>query len=235
MAQKRMFSLRIIDTDLFLDMPSSTQLLYFHLSLRADDDGFISSPKKITKMVNCSDDDLKLLTAKKFIIPFESGICVIKHWRIHNYIQKDRYSETLYKVEMAQLEDSEGVYSLDTKCVQDVHEMDTQIRLGKSREELDINKDKPKKNVPVKINYAEFVSMTETEYNKLLAEHGVDKVKKSITILDNYKGSNNKKYTSDYRAILSWVLERVEKEKPTQQGPNGIKGDYKNPKRRDDM
>ena len=209
MANKRMFSLKIIDTDLFLDMPVSTQLLYFHLSMRADDDGFVSSPKKILKMVNCSDDDLKILTAKKFIIPFESGICVIKHWRIHNYIQKDRYSETLYKEEMAQLGDSEGVYEvLDTECVQDGYKVDTQIRLDKIRIDK-IIEEKPKKNVPVKINFAEFVNMTKVEYDKLINEYGTDKVKKMIDILDNYKGSSNKKYASDYRAILSWVVSKI--------------------------
>ena len=91
-----MVSLDIIDTDKFLEMPTSSQCLYFHLLARADDDGFVDSPKKIGKIVNCSDDDLKLLILKQFIIPFDSGVCVIKDWRIHNYIQSDRYKETLY-------------------------------------------------------------------------------------------------------------------------------------------
>ena len=83
-----MFSLKVVDTDAFLDMPQSSQLLYFHLAMRADDDGFVSNPKKIMRMLGTQDDDIKVLVLKKFIIPFESGICVIKHWRIHNYIQK---------------------------------------------------------------------------------------------------------------------------------------------------
>lgn len=128
-AQRRMFSMKIIDTDLFLDMPVSSQLLYFHLSMRADDDGFISSPKKIMKMVNCSEDDLKVLEAKQFVIPFDNGICVITHWRIHNYIQKDRYSETMYLEEKQSLDvDDNGAY---TKCIQNVYNLDTQVRLGK--------------------------------------------------------------------------------------------------------
>ena len=86
MAQRRMFSLKVIDTDEFLDMPQSSQLLYFHLAMRADDDGFVSNPKKIMKITGSGDDDAKVLTAKNFIIPFESGVCVIRHWRIHNYI-----------------------------------------------------------------------------------------------------------------------------------------------------
>lgn len=134
MAQRRMFALKIIDTDLFLDMPVSSQLLYFQLSMRADDDGFVGSPQKIIKMVNCSTDDLKILVSKSFIIPFESGICVIKHWKIHNYIQKDRYQKTLYDQEKSYLKNDNGTYNLtDTKCIQDVSEMDTQVRLGKVR------------------------------------------------------------------------------------------------------
>ncbi|MFT5872792.1 MAG: hypothetical protein ACI8WT_001729 [Clostridium sp.] len=134
MAQKRMFSLKIIDTDLFLDMPASSQLLYFQLSMRADDDGFVSSPQKIIKIVNCSNDDLKILIAKSFIIPFESGVCVIKHWKIHNYIQKDRYQETLYGREKSSLEENNGTYKLmDTECIQNVPDVDTQVRLDKVR------------------------------------------------------------------------------------------------------
>ena len=132
MAERRMFAKTIIDSDAFLDMPLSTQALYFHLSMRADDDGFINNPKKIQRMVGASDDDLKLLVAKNFIIPFDSGVVVIKHWKIHNYIQKDRYKETVYKEEKAVLQiKSNNAYTLDTKCIQDVSKMDTQVRLGK--------------------------------------------------------------------------------------------------------
>ena len=91
MAERRMFAKTIIDSDAFLDMPVTSQLLYFHLSMRADDDGFINKPKAIMRDCSCKEDDLRLLIAKKFIIPFETGIVVIKHWKIHNYIAKDRY------------------------------------------------------------------------------------------------------------------------------------------------
>lgn len=137
-----MFAKTIIDSDIFLDMPLSTQCLYFHLSMRADDDGFINNPKKIQRMVGSSDDDLKLLIAKNFIIPFESGVVVIKHWKIHNYIQKDRYKETLYKDEKSLLvtdKNKEYFISIpkvdneDTKCIHDVSNPDTQVRLGKVR------------------------------------------------------------------------------------------------------
>ena len=99
MAERRMFAKTIIDSDAFLDMPLSTQALYFHLSMRADDDGFINNPKKIQRMIGACDDDLKVLIVKRFIIPFESGIVVIKHWKIHNYIRNDRYKETVYQEE----------------------------------------------------------------------------------------------------------------------------------------
>lgn len=129
MAERRMFSKAIIDSDLFLDMPSSAQALYFHLAMRADDDGFINNPKKIQRMAGSSDDDLRLLIAKSFIIPFESGIVVIKHWKIHNYIQKDRYKPTIYQSEKRLLvEDGNKAY---TECIQDVSRMETQYRLGK--------------------------------------------------------------------------------------------------------
>lgn len=131
MAERRMFAKTIIDSDAFLDMPHSSQLLYFHLAMRADDDGFINNPKAIMRNCKCSEDDMKLLSIKKFIIPFESGIVVIKHWKIHNYIAKDRYKETKYKEEKSTLMlDENNSY---TSCIQPVYELDTQDRLGKDR------------------------------------------------------------------------------------------------------
>lgn len=94
MADKRMMSKSVIDTDMFLDMPASTQCLYFHMLLRADDDGFLKNAKTIMRTVGASPDDVKLLIAKQYLIPFDTGIMVIKHWRIHNYIKKDRYKPT---------------------------------------------------------------------------------------------------------------------------------------------
>lgn len=136
MAERRMFAKTIIDSDAFLDMPLSSQSLYFHLSMRADDDGFINNPRKIQRMIGASDDDLKLLITKKFIIPFESGIVVIKHWKIHNYIRIDRYKETVYQEEKAQLAEKDNkAYTLDTPCqplgIPDDNQCETQIRIGK--------------------------------------------------------------------------------------------------------
>lgn len=137
MAERRMFAKTIIDSDAFLDMPLSAQCLYFHLNMRADDDGFLNNPKKIQRMIGATEDDLKLLIVKRFLIPFDTGVVVIKHWKIHNYIQKDRYKETLYLEEKAQLSlKSNNSYTekaLDTECIQDVSKPDTQVRLGKVR------------------------------------------------------------------------------------------------------
>lgn len=146
MAERRMMSKKIIDTDNFLDMPQSTQCLYFHLLLRADDDGFIQSPKGIMRITGCKDDDLKLLIAKRFVIGFETGVIVIRHWRIHNYVQSDRYSKSELP-EAKQVELKNKVYEvvepaanpdntyMDTKCIQNGYNLDTQIRIDKIREE----------------------------------------------------------------------------------------------------
>lgn len=160
MAEKRMFSKTIIDSDAFLDMPLSSQALYFHLSMRADDDGFVNNPKKIQRLIGCGDDDLKLLMVKKFLIPFESGIVVIKHWRMHNYIAKDRYKETNYTEEKSLLgieknksyslisenKNCKPLISSSQNCIQTGYEvytdgiqpvdnLDTQIRIDKNRED----------------------------------------------------------------------------------------------------
>lgn len=131
MAQRRMFSLQIVDTDAFMDMPLSAQALYFHLGMRADDDGFVSNARRIQKLVGAADDDLKLLIAKRFVLLFPSGVIVLKHWKISNYIQKDRYKPTLYREEKATLylkpdgaytdHPSEGAHP----CIQSVSTMDT--------------------------------------------------------------------------------------------------------------
>lgn len=113
MAQKRMFTMKIVDSDAFLEMPLSTQCLYFHLNMRADDDGFIGNTKRIMKITGASEDDLRLLIAKRFVLTFEDGVIVIKHWRMHNTLSRDRYAETSYTDEkkMLLLKDN-GSYSL---------------------------------------------------------------------------------------------------------------------------
>ena len=132
MAEKRMFAKTIIDSDLFLDMPVTAQLLYFHLCMRADDDGFINNPKRIMRDVRCSDDDMKMLIAKDFVIPFESGVIVIKHWRLHNYIQRDRYKPTLCDEINLLTTNKNKVYErMDTECIQIDNKMDTEcVQIG---------------------------------------------------------------------------------------------------------
>ena len=138
MAERRMFAKTIIDSDAFLDMPTSAQALYFHLSMRADDDGFINNPKKIQRMIGTADDDLKLLVAKRFLIPFDSGVVVIKHWKIHNYIRNDRYKPTIYQEEKNSLEIKENNAYTErlTSGIPTDNQMETQVRLGKDRLEL---------------------------------------------------------------------------------------------------
>lgn len=132
MAQRRMFSLQVIDTDLFMDMPLSAQALYFHLGMRADDDGFVGNAKRIQKLVGAADDDLKLLILKGFVIVFESGVLVIRHWRVSNYIQNDRYQPTIYEAEKNMLfvkRDKTYTNVLEDgakPCIQAVSAMDTE-------------------------------------------------------------------------------------------------------------
>lgn len=126
-----MFSPQIVDSDAFLDMGQGSQLLYFHLAMRADDDGFVGNPKKILRMVGGNDDDLKVLLVKRFILAFENGVVVIKHWRIHNLIRQDRYHETKYLDEKASLRVKEnGSY---TERQPNGNQLAPEVRLGKVR------------------------------------------------------------------------------------------------------
>ena len=152
MAERRMFAKTIIDSDAFIDMPVTARLLYYDLSMRADDDGFVNSPKKIMRMIGVSQDDLGILVAKKFIIPFDNGVVVIKHWRIHNYIRKDTYNTTPYAEQLEQLElDENKAYRLknddvNINCRRIVDEPSTQVRLGKVSIGKDIEREaKPQK------------------------------------------------------------------------------------------
>lgn len=113
MANRRMFSMDIVDSDAFLEMPLSTQALYFQLGMRADDEGFLNNAKKIQRMIGASEDDLKLLVAKRFVLAFESGIYVIKHWKMNNYLRSDRFKPTQYEEEKAMLSvKTNGAYTL---------------------------------------------------------------------------------------------------------------------------
>ena len=227
MAERRMFAKTIIDSDMFLDMPLSTQALYFHLSMRADDDGFINNPRKIQRMVGASDDDLKILVMKRFILPFDSGVVVIKHWKIHNYIRNDRYKETVYQDEKNQLMLKEnGAYTeLPTPGIPDdnqvVYQMETQVRLGKDRlGEVRVGEDreedvpdinvgnKPPKAVRHKYGMYEQVLLTDEDYEKLKAEFPRD-YSERITRLDEYIASTGKKYKNHLATIRNWAKRDV--------------------------
>ena len=139
MAEKRMFTMQIVDSDAFLDMPLSTQALYFHLNMRADDDGFVNNPKKILRMIGASDDDLRILLLKRFVIGFEEkGVIVIKHWRMNNYLRKDRYHPTQYQDELHTLGIKDnGSYTeqerlLSTSGIPNGNQLATEISIDKN-------------------------------------------------------------------------------------------------------
>ncbi|MGG5369521.1 DnaD domain protein [Enterococcus sp. AZ196] len=134
MANRRMFSKDVVDSDRFLDMAPTAQNLYFHLGMHADDDGFVSSPKKVKRACSATDDDLKMLEAKNFIIAFENGVIIISEWKLNNYIQKDRYTPSIHLSEKEHIITTENrTYKyVDTPCIQDVSDSDTQYSIEQS-------------------------------------------------------------------------------------------------------
>jgi len=142
MAEKRMFTKKITNSDSFTAMPPTAQCLYFHLCMNADDDGFSNNVRGALFNAHASTDDFNTLVSKRFIIPFESGVIVIKHWKMHNYIQNDRYHETEYVEERARLVLKEnGAYTeVDTTCIQNVSNMDTECIQNVSRDKNSIDK-----------------------------------------------------------------------------------------------
>ena len=228
MAERRMFAKTIIDSDAFIDMPLSTQALYFHLSMRADDDGFINNPKKIQRMVGASDDDLKVLVMKRFIIPFESGIVVIKHWKIHNYIRNDRYKPTVYAEEKAMLTSKDnGAYTeADTNGIpsgnQAVYHLDTQVRVGKDslgKDSLgecsgsveDDTATTADRNTQLKLIGGTLgknvVYLTDEQLEKLLDIMGMDAFNRYVGRLADYIIEKNAHIKSHYNTILKWYEE----------------------------
>jgi hypothetical protein len=216
MAERRMFAKTIIDSDMFLDMPLATQSLYFHLSMRADDDGFINNPKKIQRMIGASDDDLKVLVMKRFILPFDSGVVVIKHWRMHNYIRNDRYKETVYQEEKSQLLLKEnGSYTeLTTIGIPDDNQVETQVRLGKDRDRIELGEGSigegdedinvPTKTIRHKYGSYKNVLLSDEDMEKLMTEFPNDGVER-IERLSEYIASTGKKYKNHLATIRSWA------------------------------
>ena len=134
MAERRMFAKKITESDAFLEMPMTAQCLYFHLNMSADDDGFVNAPRKIMRMTGCGEDDMNVLIMKRFVLVFDSGVIVIKHWRINNYLRSDRYNPTTYLEEKAQLRlDENNAYTTADKGsgIPSGYHRETQYRLGK--------------------------------------------------------------------------------------------------------
>lgn len=229
MAEKRMFTQKIIDSDAFLDMPLSSQALYFHLNMRADDDGFVNNPKRIQRTVGASEDDLKLLIVKRFVICFDrSGVIVIKHWKMHNTLRKDRYNPTQYQEELQTLELKEnnsytekGGDALATIWQPNGNQMEPQYSIGKNRlveDSIDYSSDEPepsppssKSKKPTKHKYGEYknVLLTDAELEKLKEEY--PDYEERIDNLSGYLESTGKSYKSHYATIRNWARKDAEK------------------------
>ena len=193
MAEKRMFSKTIVDSDAFLDMPLSAQALYFHLSMRADDDGFLNNAKKIMRTINANQNDYDLLIAKAFIIQFDDGICVIKHWRINNYLRNDRYKPTIYQEQKNMLEIKDnGRYSLiDQDGIPDGYQCVTQNSIDKNKKDILPDKKEPEicneiieyLNLKANTKFRSNSAATKRHLNARLAEgFTIDDFKKVIDV-----------------------------------------------------
>jgi hypothetical protein len=201
MANKRMFSLSVVDTDRFLEMSVSARLLYYELGMRADDDGFVDNWKKILLFTGLKEDDLKLLITKSFIIPFESGVLVIKHWRMNNYLQKDRTKPTIYQDELKQLGlDENNVYIMDTSCI---HSIDKNS----------IDKNSIEYNNKQKHKYGEYkhVLLTDNELERL--KNDFTNYEELINYLDEYIEMKGYKAKNHNLAIRKWVVDAVKEYK----------------------
>ena len=214
MAERRMFAKTIIDSDAFLDMPMSARLLYYDLSMRADDDGFMNAPKKVMRMIGATQDDLSILALRKFIIPFESGVVVIKHWKIHNYIRKDTYNETKYKEEKATLTlDENNAYTqgITTDRLPPVDGPSTQDRLGKDR----LGKESIEEEKPAKRKRFTPPTVEEVSSYCLERKNGID----AQSFIDYYAARNwylGKTKMTDWKAAVRTWENRRKADKPQQ-------------------
>lgn len=213
MAERRMFAKTIVLSDAFLDMPLSARCLYFTLGMLADDDGFINSPRSIMRQCGASDDDMRILLARKFVLAFESGIIVIKHWRINNYLQKDRYNETKYLDEKKQLEiDKNGSYH-KTMYTQDVY---TQDRLGKDSIGKYIEDMAPLEPVPLNDGTDWLPTLNEyEEYKRLYASVNVANEFKKIRAWCLSNPAKRKTKNGVKRFVNAWLAREQDKPKRT--------------------
>jgi hypothetical protein len=219
--------MKIVDSDAFLDMPMSTQALYFHLNMRADDDGFINNPKRIMRMIGASEDDLKLLLAKRFVLGFESGVIVVKHWRMHNLLRKDRYNPTQYVEEKSLLAiESNGAYTektddnqLATTWQPSGNQLATQDSIGKDsvvKESIVEDTSPPAKETRHKYGVYNNVLLSDTDIEKLKSEFP-DYLSR-IERLSEYIASTGKSYKNHLATIRSWAKKDAQKKV----GVNGI-------------
>lgn len=195
-----MFDKTIVRTDSFVEMPQSSQNLYFHLGMEADDEGFVS-PKMIMRSINCGEDDLKVLVAKKFVILFSSGVIVITSWNQNNYLDKNRMQLTKFITERDSLKlTDDGVYVLNA-CLTSIEE-----------KRVEENKIIEKRND--KSSYGELgrVKLTDDEYRKLIEKFGEKNTNILIFELDTYVASKNKRYASHYATLLNWAKRKFEEQ-----------------------
>lgn len=186
MAQRRMFSLAVTDTDAFQDMPTSSQALYFHLGMHGDDDGFVGSPKKIARAAGCNDDDLRLLITKGFIIPFDTGIVVIRDWKINNTLKNDRYHETLYRDEKSLLIlDETNRYRLGNSLEPPRNQLGTSLEPEHNTTQQNITQQNKDKTAKPPGGFDEFWKAYPKKKNKIDAQKAFAKVKAPLqTLLD---------------------------------------------------
>ena len=229
MARKRMYDNGVTSSDDFISMPSSAQALYFHLNQMADDDGFNNQIQMAMMMAHASTDDLRVLMAKHFIIRFECGVIVIKHWRLHNTLRKDRYTPTNYQEEFRLLGIKEnGAYTLGCQVVANglpngCHSIDKNSKDKNSLVEGSIE-DAPDINVghkPTRHKYGmyENVLLSDEEYQKLTEEFPHDYTER-IERLSEYIASTGKKYKSHLATIRSWARKETEKKQQNRKGGN---------------
>ena len=222
MAERRMFAKTIVDSDAFLEMPMSARLLYYDLGMRADDDGFVNSPKKIMKMIGASNDDMNILILRKFIIPFDSGIVVIKHWKIHNYIRNDRYKPTPYIKEKAMLEmkTNDGYTLKNNVGIPDVYQMDTQDSLDKDsldKDSLDKDSLTPSLSEPKKINEKDFDEEFEKIWQYYPNKKGKEEARKKY-IIARKNGTSYDDVVNGLKNYIAYIKSENIKEKYIKHG-----------------
>ena len=229
MAEKRMFTRKITDSDPFAEMPLSAQALYFHLNLHADDDGFINAPKKISRSIGATEEDLKILIAKRYLLVFDSGVVAVKHWFMHNALKKDRYNKTQYKDERAQLaiksnkayteahkvsnsetERGQTVSDLETVDGQNVSDLEPQYSIDKnSIDKISIDEYSIGETAPKKHGSFCNVILSDEEFEQLQLKFPAD-YQKRIENLSSYIASTGKKYDSHYATIINWASKKAE-------------------------